>query len=84
MAVLGAVAQVERERIAEPVKAGLPRARTRGTKLGRRRERISAQELTAVTGLSVRAAAAVLGIPASRVHRERARLAQMRLSAPPE
>jgi DNA invertase Pin-like site-specific DNA recombinase len=37
MAVLGAIAQFERERIAERVKAGLARARAQGKRLGRPR-----------------------------------------------
>ena len=71
----------ERERIAERVKAGLQRARAQGTKLGRRRERISTQLLTSVAGLSIRAAARVLRVPASRVHRERLRLQESSESA---
>lgn len=74
MAVLGAIAQFERERIVERVKAGLARARAQGTRLGRRRQRINERDLERVAGLSVREAAKALKVPASRVHRERARL----------
>ena len=74
MAVLGAIAQFERERIVERVKAGLARAKAQGQRLGRRRQRISERDLEGVAGLSVREAAKRLGVPASRVHRERARL----------
>ena len=76
MAVLGAIAQFERERIVERVKAGLARAKAQGTRLGRRRQRISERDLERVAGLSVREAAKQLGVPASRIHRERARLFQ--------
>lgn len=74
MAVLGAIAQFERERIAERVKAGLARARAQGQKLGRRRQRISERDLEAVAWLSVREAATRLRVPPSRVHAERKRL----------
>jgi hypothetical protein len=59
------------------VLAGLQRARRQGQKLGRRRARISDRDLAQVRDLSVRDAAAVLGVPASRVHRERRRLFQI-------
>lgn len=74
MAVLGAIAQFERERIAERVRAGLARARAQGTRLGRRRQHIATRDLQAVEGLSVREAAKALGVPPSRVHGERKRL----------
>jgi DNA invertase Pin-like site-specific DNA recombinase len=74
--VMGAFAEFERERIRERIHAGLARARREGQKLGRRRQRISARDLERVTNLSVREAAKVLGVPASRIHRERARLFQ--------
>ena len=66
MAVLGAIAQFERERIAERVKAGLQRARAQGKRLGRPR-------LTplpaAQGGLSVRAAATIWGVSKSTAAR---------------
>ena len=71
--ILGAIAEFERERIRERIYAGLERARRQGTKLGRLRERIPRRDLDRVAGLSVREAAKVLHVPASRVHRERAR-----------
>jgi DNA invertase Pin-like site-specific DNA recombinase len=74
MGVLGAIAQFERERIAERVRAGLARARAQGTRLGRRRQRISRRDLERVVGMSVREAARVLGVPPSRVHNERQQL----------
>jgi len=76
LGILGSFAEFERERIRERIGAGLARARTQGTKLGRRRQRISPRDLERVADLSVRDAAHALGVPASRVHRERARLFQ--------
>ena len=75
--ILAAIAQFERDRIRERIHAGLERARRQGTKLGRRRERITRRDLERVAGLSVREAAKVLHVPASRVHRERARSVNM-------
>lgn len=78
--VLGAFAEFERDIIRERINAGLARARREGTTLGRRRKRIGARDLQRVAKLSVREAATALGVPPSRVHRERARLFQK----PPE
>jgi transposase len=60
----------------ERIYAGLARAKAQGQRLGRRRQRISNRDLEQVTGLSVREAAKMLGVPASRIHRERARVFQ--------
>lgn len=57
MAVLGAIAQFERERIAEGVRAGLARAKAQGQRLGRRPHRISDDDLGRVASLSIRGAA---------------------------
>lgn len=76
LGILGSFAEFERERIRERIGAGLARARRQGTKLGRRRQRIPSRDLKRVAGLSVREAAKALGVPASRLHRERARLFQ--------
>jgi DNA invertase Pin-like site-specific DNA recombinase len=76
LGVLGSFAEFERERIRERINAGLARARRQGQRLGRRRERVSARDIERVAGLSVREAAKVLGIPATRIHRERARVFQ--------
>ena len=73
LGILGSFAEFERERIRERIHAGLSRARREGTRLGRRRQRILARDLERTTHLSVREAAKVLGVPASRIHRERAR-----------
>lgn len=57
-----------------------PKNPSTSQRLGRRRERISERDLERVAGLSVRAAAQQLGVPVSRVHRERRRVFQK----PPE
>src|SRR5580765_154431 len=57
--VLGAIAEFERARIAERVKAGLLRARAQGKRLGRPRK---VQPAMIVPGGSVRAAALVWGV----------------------
>ena len=74
LGVLGSFAQFERERIKERIHAGLARARRDGQKLGRKRLRLSQRDLHRVAGLSVREAAKVLGVPASRVYSERQRV----------
>jgi resolvase-like protein len=74
LGVLGSFAEFERERIRERIHAGLARARRQGQKLGRRRQRIATRDLERVTGLTVREAAKALGVPASRVDKERRRL----------
>ena len=74
--ILGSIAEFEREGIRERIHAGLARAKRQGQRLGRRRQRISAADLERVAGLSVRGAAKMLGVPPSRVHRERNRLFQ--------
>lgn len=74
--LLGAIAEFERERIRERIHAGLARARREGVRIGRPKARIPTRALEGVAHLSVREAAKVLGVPASRVHRERSRLSQ--------
>lgn len=59
LAVLGALAEFERERIRERVTLGLARARRNGQRLGRRRN--TALPDDAPRGLTVRAAAALWG-----------------------
>jgi DNA invertase Pin-like site-specific DNA recombinase len=71
LGILGSFAEFERDRIRERIHAGLARARREGQRLGRRRERVNARDLERVQELSVREAATVLGVPASRIHRER-------------
>src|SRR5688572_27319725 len=72
MHILGAIAEFERARIQERVRAGLARARAQGVKLGRPRRSIDPDRLTAVAGLPEREAARRLGIPRSTYQRFRA------------
>src|SRR5215813_5395044 len=60
--VLAALAEFERGRIQERVKAGLQRARAQGTRLGRPRQ---TQSIMAVPGGTVRAAASAWGVSKS-------------------
>lgn len=69
--MLGAVAQFERDLIAERVRAGVARARASGKRIGRPRVAV---DLDAVTRLrnedkSLRVIARTLDIPVSRVRR---------------
>lgn len=67
--VLGAIAEFERARVQERVRAGLARARAQGVKLGRPRRRIDPERLATVAGLPEREAARRLGIPRSTLQR---------------
>src|SRR5262245_8711456 len=67
--ILAALAEFERARIAERVRAGLSRARSQGKKLGRPERRVSEAVLASVRGLSVRAAAAKLGVSPATAYR---------------
>lgn len=67
--ILAALAEFERARIQERVRAGLARARAAGTKLGRPERVPPADQLDAVRGLSMRQAAARLGVSRSTAHR---------------
>ncbi len=67
--ILAALAEFERARIQERVRAGLARARTQGVRLGRPRRRIDPERLAAVAGLPEREAARRLGIPRSTLQR---------------
>jgi DNA invertase Pin-like site-specific DNA recombinase len=70
MHILGAIAEFERGRIVERVRAGLARARAQGQRLGRpRRRRIDPEALARVAGLTEREAARRLGIPRSTLQR---------------
>ena len=66
MHILGAIAEFERERIRERVLAGLQRARTQGTRLGRPRK---VPTMIAIPGDSVRAAARTWGVSKSTAAR---------------
>ena len=66
---LGAIAQFERWRIAERVKAGLARAKAQGTTLGRPRRKPPEDQIAAVRGLPAGEAAASLGVSRATVYR---------------
>src|SRR5260221_4627613 len=63
MQILGAIAEFERGRIVERVRAGLARAKAQGQRLGRPRRRIDPEALARVAGLADPQAARRLGIP---------------------
>lgn len=69
MHILGAIAEFERARIQERVRAGLARAKAQGVRLGRPRRPIDPERLATVAGLPEREAARRLGIPRSTLHR---------------
>ena len=71
MHILAAIAEFERARIAERVRAGLARARANGKRLGQKPLAIPSRDLDRTAHLSVRRAAAELGIPRSVLHRAR-------------
>lgn len=68
--VLGSIAEFERARIQERIRAGLTRARAQGKRLGRRRNR-AVEALDGCAGLSHAAAAARLGVSVPTVKRWR-------------
>jgi len=70
--ILGAMADFERSRIAERVRAGLARVRAQGKRLGRKPCGISDDLFLAVSHLSTRGAAEVLGVSHTVVSRWRA------------
>src|SRR5438552_4043646 len=71
--ILAALAEFERARIQERVRAGLARARAQGVRLGRPRRHIDPERLATVAGLPEREAARRLGIPRSTLQRLLAR-----------
>jgi DNA invertase Pin-like site-specific DNA recombinase len=68
---LAALAELERARIAERVRAGLARVRASGKRLGRPTASVAATDLRRTAHLSVREAAATLDVSRSIVHRAR-------------
>lgn len=71
MHILGAIAEFERGRIVERVRAGLARAKAQGKRLGRQPYAIADDLFEAVADRSLREAALVLGVSRSVVHRWR-------------
>jgi DNA invertase Pin-like site-specific DNA recombinase len=69
MQILGAIAEFEKGRIVERVRAGLARARAQGQRLGRPRRQIDPEALARVAGLPDREAARRLGVPRSTLQR---------------
>ena len=67
--ILAALAEFERGRIQERVRAGLARAKRNGQRLGRPRVELAADAVDAVRGLSVREAARRLGVSRATAHR---------------
>ncbi len=67
--ILAALAEFERGRIQERVKAGLARAKRNGQRLGRPRVELADDAIAAVKGLSVREAARRLGVSRATAHR---------------
>jgi DNA invertase Pin-like site-specific DNA recombinase len=72
MHILAAIAEFERARIVERVRAGLARRAAQGKPLGRPRQTISPDDLARTAVLSTRQAAALLGVSHAAVHRARA------------
>ena len=71
MHILAAIAEFERARIVERVRAGLARVRASGKRLGRPAARLALGDVVRTRHLSVRDAARVLGVSRSVVHRAR-------------
>jgi DNA invertase Pin-like site-specific DNA recombinase len=69
--ILAAIAEFERARIVERVRAGLQRRKASGMPLGRPRQTIRTEDLNRTNTLSTRRAAAVLGVSHAAVHRAR-------------
>ena len=67
--LLAAIAQFERERIVERVKADMARAKAQGKRFGRPERSIPEAILAPVRDLSIRQAAAKLSVASSTAHR---------------
>ena len=74
--ILAALAEFERGRIQERVKAGLARARREGKRLGRPVAPVPTDRVSAVAGLSIANGAAALGVSPSTLKRWRRRVGQ--------
>jgi DNA invertase Pin-like site-specific DNA recombinase len=73
MHILAAIAEFERARIGERVRAGLARSKAAGKRLGRPKTTVSDADMARTEHMSIRAAAAMLGVTKSVFHRARAR-----------
>jgi DNA invertase Pin-like site-specific DNA recombinase len=71
MHILAAIAEFERSRIAERVRAGLARVRATGTRLGRPAVHVASGDVERTAHLSLRTAAADLQVSRSVLHRAR-------------
>jgi DNA invertase Pin-like site-specific DNA recombinase len=71
MHILGAIAEFERARIAERVKAGLQRAKAHGRRLGRPQAFVPVERVQAVSHASAAVAARTLGVSRSTLKRWR-------------
>jgi DNA invertase Pin-like site-specific DNA recombinase len=71
IAVIGAIAWFERDRLRERTTAGLARARAQRRRLGRRAIELSPGTLQAVLGVPVRAAAKQLGVSVNTLQNAR-------------
>jgi DNA invertase Pin-like site-specific DNA recombinase len=69
--IIGAISEFERSRIAERVRSGMQRARAQGKHVGRPSKRVTDADFESVAHLSVREAAALLGISKSLVANRR-------------
>jgi DNA invertase Pin-like site-specific DNA recombinase len=72
--ILAALAEFERARIQERVRAGLARARAQGKRLGRPKARLPIERLQTVAGLPIDTAAERLGVSRSTLKRWRRRV----------
>jgi DNA invertase Pin-like site-specific DNA recombinase len=75
--VLAALAEFERARIAERVRAGLSRVRAAGKRLGRPAADLALADIVRTSHLTVRDAATALGVSRSVVHRARRQLVSL-------
>jgi DNA invertase Pin-like site-specific DNA recombinase len=82
--ILAAIAEFERARVGERVRAAHQRARAAGRHIGRPRNRVTLRDLAQTDGLSIRAAAKVLGVSAALVHRLRAERSETPTAKPSE
>jgi DNA invertase Pin-like site-specific DNA recombinase len=80
--ILAALAEFERSRIQERVRAGLARVWAEGRRLGRPTQAPPVEKLAAVADLSIREAARKLRVSRSTVQRWRAQAAEDRIGRP--